>query len=358
MRKLALSCIVVILAARFYSSIGCPVFSRSGDWTYGLLASNYNISASDTATGIESGYLVILGESFKSPEIVDQVLSSGSLEVDVYCAQVAGAGCDGDETSGVGVWGNESQCLGCVGEVQVEVTGIGEWYIGSSNCSGCSCNGSGVPFVDGVEAQGLWSPQGSCNDQIARGNCSCTAWDGVAITPSGRFYPVGNCSGGERSCSCNETGYAITPQTIYEVQGDSPDCNCTSDGVPITPPTVYNASGNHSGCNCSVDGIPYTPPSENNETYYCTCIAINYSCSCIPNPCSCGCQQYSCGCDCVKTCDCQCERRQCGYEVSADGKKFIATGGNTCSVRAKCVSSSSSDQFPGDCSILKVILGH
>eukprot|EP00960_Hanusia_phi_P036908 752594-Hanusia_phi.AAC.6 len=331
-----------------YSSEGCPIFSRGTDWTYGLLASNYNISASDTATSIESGYLVILGENFKSPEVVDEVLSSGSLEVDIYCAQVAGAGCDGQSSNiQVGVWGNESQCLGCVGVVEVEVTGVGEWYIGTSNCSGCTCNSSGVPFVDGVEAQGLWNAEGTCNEQVAQGNCSCTAWDGVPITPAGRYFSIGNCSGGGRSCACNETGHAITPSTIYEIQGDSPDCNCTSDGVPITPPTVYNASGNHSDCNCSSDGVPYTPPSANNESYYCTCIPINYTCSCIPNPCSCGCQQYTCGCSCVKTCNCQCERRRCGYEMSEDGKRYVATGGNTCSVRAKCVASSSDTQFPG-----------
>jgi len=238
-------------------SYDCPL--RDSD--NGLWAGNYSVTVTDIQDPI-NGSLVLVNVAFATPETTGSTVSSGTIDVEVYCAEVVGAGCDGQDVSintGINAIGsNSSYCLGCSGIVVPVVTGLGAYNESHfSTCDGCSCNQtSGHPLRDGKPSYGEWNITGNCSVDLGRGSgsCNCSQYDGTVITPLGPWVSSGNCSG----CNCSVWGDVFTPPSFYNTSspnyayypvytnfGDPlcflENCTCDENGTSLeSSPLTYN----------------------------------------------------------------------------------------------------------------------
>ena len=253
--------------------------------------------------------------------------------------------------------------MGCAGTVSATVQGVGSGNPALSTCidaghGDVTCTEDGTPSVGGVEAQGIWTASGNCDEAagMGQGSCACEAWDGAVVTPDGPWQIT---ESADDRCTCSEIGTAIAPPAYYassytaddayydpatSVEGcvAAVDCSCTAEGV------ATNVTAN---CGCSCTFVPAPTCDENScgcgdESTYPTdgtVVTHDEGCGCTctetqdtVEDAGCACERRACTCACTRECIAQCDPDPCHYVTSEDGKTFTSTGGYTCEVRAQC----------------------
>eukprot|EP00960_Hanusia_phi_P076511 768571-Hanusia_phi.AAC.4 len=353
----------------------------------GLIAGNYKITSSDGSGVIANGSIAIQSFSFSSHEVAGNSLAGGNVAAKVNCASVSNAGCDGKSGVTPGTAGGTSKCLGCYGTVSASISGLGSFNATYySTCTGCSCNTSGTPNLDGAPALGRWNASGNCSldNSTGSGQCECNSYDGRVITPLGPWQPSGNCS----ACQCDGLGNPIVPPTTYNTTynnlsyitewqvGFEPhnytisyissyDANLTyvdyyqAMYIPPaeSPPTAANVSNTsyldtaasyNTSTNASASSAACTCDSFGNATNISGCSCTPVRAQCTSKNCQCGpngevitntSDGSSCGCKCTPV-TASCSQLNCSCDSNYYGatpvtsSPFNLSCGCTCSPKA------------------------